>query len=136
MPWHWAHKIVPYWDLETRQQVVPSEPNAYKAERFLFDILPFAKRAQVIATRREEEFAPVKNLQGSDSVDSSRRAISEKARNWLRESGLMSSHTESNSKIIVEISPLLATCPGDLREQLPTFPSPTGPQILLEPPAE
>ena len=44
LPFHVAHKKVPHVD-ESGQLVEPSEPNALKFERFIFDLLPHAEQA-------------------------------------------------------------------------------------------
>ena len=74
IPWHLACKKVPYVD-ERGQRIDPAKENALKFERFIFDVLPLAERWTVLATPREEEFAPVKNAEGVDSPATCRRAI-------------------------------------------------------------
>jgi len=54
-----------------------------KFETFVFDALPLAARAVVQMCPREEEFAPVKNRSGSDSILSSRQALDRRSRAWL-----------------------------------------------------
>ncbi len=73
MPWHIAHKKVPHID-EQGRSVTPSANNAMKAERFIFDVLPLARRWTVLATTRAADFAPVKNATGEDSPATARGA--------------------------------------------------------------
>lgn len=74
LPLHRAKKRVPYLGA-SGQRVEPTEPNAIKLERFLFDVLPHARRAEVHEVVREEEFAPVKNREGPDSPDTARALV-------------------------------------------------------------
>ncbi|MCB1136812.1 MAG: UTP--glucose-1-phosphate uridylyltransferase, partial [Chlamydiia bacterium] len=41
MPWHLAHKAVRHW-MEDGVEICPEHPNAWKFEKFIFDLLPFA----------------------------------------------------------------------------------------------
>lgn len=43
--------------------------NAWKFEEFIFDLLPFAKRARIIVYPRQQCFAPLKNFKGEGSID-------------------------------------------------------------------
>lgn len=87
LPYHHARKAVPYVD-ETGARIEPSEPNATKFERFLFDAIPLAERSLVVETARAEEFAPIKNATGTDSPETSREALCELFRAWHRRAGL------------------------------------------------
>ncbi len=61
----------------------PSAPNGYKLERFVFDALPHAQRAQALQVRRSDEYAPVKNRSGEHSPETARAALSARNRRWL-----------------------------------------------------
>lgn len=74
IPYHVASKRVEYLDKEGHI-IVPTKPNAYKLERFIFDFLPFAEKITVLKVNREDEFAPVKNKTGEDSPASARRLV-------------------------------------------------------------
>jgi len=111
LPWHVAHKIVPFIDVQTGELVEPSEPNAYKYERFVFDVLPLATTSLVVETKREDEFAPIKNAIGNDSVQTSQQLQKERAASWLQINGVQVSSTAS-----VEISPLTAASARDLAQ--------------------
>jgi len=87
-----------------------TEINGYKFEKFVFDALPLTEKNIVLETRREEEFAPIKNPSGVDSVESAQGLMDALARSWLRERGI----AIPPSVRTVEISPLLALEPGDL----------------------
>ena len=73
-PLHKAHKKVPHW-LPDGTRHDPQAPNAYKFERFLFDVFPEAERVEVHEVAREREFAPVKNATGVDSLETSRALV-------------------------------------------------------------
>ena len=67
LPLHQASKKVPYVSLESGRLVSPEAPNATKLELFIFDAIPLAEHSLVYETERVEEFAPIKNAEGSDS---------------------------------------------------------------------
>jgi len=116
LPWHKAIKRVNHIDLQTGEQIIPEEPNAYKYERFVFDVLPLAKHSLVVETERGEEFAPIKNATGNDSAITSQQLQQERAKNWLRAYGVEVSDTAT-----VEISPLLAASSDGLEQiELPS----------------
>ena len=64
LPFHLARKKVRFLDERGIEQA-PDQPNAMKFERFIFDLLPWAKNAIVVEGRTEEVFAPVKNAEGA-----------------------------------------------------------------------
>jgi UDP-N-acetylglucosamine/UDP-N-acetylgalactosamine diphosphorylase len=104
MPFHVAHKKVPYLD-EAGQRVEPNEPNALKFERFIFDLLPHANRPVVIEYAEEEVFAPLKNAPGEerDTPQYVQRFMMAQHRRWLQAAG-----TRVADDVPVEISPLWA----------------------------
>ena len=57
LPFHFAHKAVSCVDCAAGRQVEPDRPNALKFERFIFDLLPAAKRAIVYEVDAETAFA-------------------------------------------------------------------------------
>ncbi len=89
LPFHRAIKKVPYVD-DSGSLVQPSEPNAIKFERFIFDLLPLASNAMVVEAKAHEVFAPVKNAPGDpiDSPDTARRAMIRLHQSWLRSAGV------------------------------------------------
>lgn len=100
MPYHPAHKKVPFLD-QGGQKQIPEKPNAIKAEMFVFDSLSAAKNGQIQVISREEEFAPIKNAKGDDSIQTSSQLLLERGKNWLNAAGI-----KGYEKI--EISPLFA----------------------------
>jgi UDP-N-acetylglucosamine/UDP-N-acetylgalactosamine diphosphorylase len=104
LPFHVALKKVPH--VNTAGAIVePVEPNAFKFERFIFDLLPAAARAIVIETDPRQSFAPVKNPPGAakDSPETCRAAMVALHRSWLAAAG-----AEIKQGAAVEISPLFA----------------------------
>lgn len=125
LPYHRAHKKVSYLDVKSGKKVTPDAPNAIKLETFVFDALPLARKTVILETERTEEFAPVKNAEGADSPATSQRLQSERAARWLEERGVKIPRDEKGQvAAIIELSPLMALAPedlksGDLPEQIP-----------------
>lgn len=71
LPYHIAHKKVSYYDGTTT--IVPSVPNGYKFELFMFDVFEYADDMAVLTVNRNEEFAPVKNKEGFDSPETAKK---------------------------------------------------------------
>ena len=42
--YHKADKKIPYYNIETGEEIKPTEPNGIKLELFIFDIFPAAKK--------------------------------------------------------------------------------------------
>ncbi|MFG0299876.1 MAG: UTP--glucose-1-phosphate uridylyltransferase [Phycisphaerales bacterium JB047] len=115
LPYHRALKKVPYFDIATGRPVAPDANNAVKLEKFVFDAIPIAKRSIVVETDRIEEFAPVKNATGTDSIESSKKLQSVRAARWLKGVGVtVPMNSDGTADATIEISPLTAVCPGDL----------------------
>ena len=68
LPYHSAFKKATYLD-ENGNVIKPEEPNAYRFESFIFDAFNKLDEMLVLRVKREEEFAPVKNKEGVDSVE-------------------------------------------------------------------
>ena len=86
MPLHLAFKKIPVFD--GKKVVKPTEPNGYKFEKFIFDILPNAKRAAFLAFDQKDEFSPVKNAEGSDSPATCRADMMAKWARWFAATGV------------------------------------------------
>jgi len=115
LPFHRAIKKVPNLDPETGARREPDEPNAIKLERFVFDGIPIADRSIVVETDRLEEFAPVKNATGNDSIVSSKRLQTERAARWLEANSVsVPRRTDGSVDAVIEISPLTAQDQGEL----------------------
>ena len=101
MPLHLAFKKIPV--VEGGKVVKPSAPNGYKFEKFIFDILPNAKKVAFLAFEQKDEFSPVKNAEGADSPDSCRADMRAK---WVRI--LKASGISVPEDMPVEIDPVYA----------------------------
>ncbi|MCG3179570.1 MAG: putative uridylyltransferase [Phycisphaerae bacterium] len=114
LPFHRALKKVPHID-DAGRPVEPAKPNGVKLETFVFDALPLAARTMIYTTRREEEFAPVKNAEGSDSPATARAAMVARAARWLGRAGVaVPSRPDGSPDATIEISPLLADSAEEL----------------------
>ena len=87
LPIHRAEKKVPYADARGCR-VEPEENNAIKFEMFIFDSLPMAERPLILEACREEQFGPVKNPTGVDSVASCQELLLNRAARWLERAGI------------------------------------------------
>lgn len=116
LPYHRAEKKVECIDPETGREVTPEAPNAVKLERFIFDALPRCRSSIVYETERLEEFAPIKNLTGVDSVESSHDIQTERAARWIEAAGGRTPRRpDGKPDCIIELSPRTAAGPEDLR---------------------
>ncbi len=109
LPFHRAVKKVPFVDAATGERVEPVEPNAVKLERFIFDAIAMAESSIVMETDRVEEFAPIKNAVGADSIETSKRLQTEKAARWLEAAGVTVPRAADGSvDCVIELSGLAA----------------------------
>ena len=76
LPYHTAFKKATYMD-ENGKIVKPEEPNCYKFETFIFDAFEKLDNMKIIRRKRKEEFAPVKNKEGTDSPETARKLYEE-----------------------------------------------------------
>ena len=106
LPFHLAHKKVPYVGAEGKI-VEPEEPNAYKAEMFIFDMFAYADKMVILLAQRAQEFSPLKNPPGSktDCPETSRRDLYALHKAWLESAGATLDNSESDD---VEISPFVS----------------------------
>ncbi|TWU35106.1 UTP--glucose-1-phosphate uridylyltransferase [Novipirellula artificiosorum] len=115
LPFHRASKKVPFVDA-AGQLVEPSEPNATKFERFIFDLLPSAKNAFVVEVAAADGFAPVKNADGAenDTPKLAKEAIVSQHRRWLEAAGATVAED-----VKVEINPRYALSSAQLAKKIP-----------------
>ncbi len=71
---HIVKKKVPYL-AEDGQLIKPEEPNAYKFELLIIDMIYMMDNCLGFEVERNKEFAPVKNAKGIDSVDTARELL-------------------------------------------------------------
>lgn len=134
LPFHIAHKKTPYID-DQGSLVSPEKENAYRFERFIFDLLHVAERSLVVEVDPAEAFAPVKNsdAEQTDNPRLAKAALIAQHRRWLRAAGV-----QIADDIDVEINPLFASSAAELATKLrsgavitePTYFSPMG-QVVV-----
>ncbi|KAL1833869.1 hypothetical protein DCAR_0104003 [Daucus carota subsp. sativus] len=80
----------------------------YKLEQFIFDAFPYAPSMTLFEVLREEEFAPVKNANGSnyDTPDSARLLCLRLHTRWVVAAGGFLTHSVPLYSTGVEVSPL------------------------------
>ncbi len=90
LPLHVAHKAVPFLD-DTGERVSPRTPNAVKFERFIFDLMPLARRVCLVEIDPAEGFAPLKNPPGAaaDTLAHVQAALDAHARRILHRAGVV-----------------------------------------------
>ncbi len=116
LPYHRAEKKVPCIDPVSGEAINPSANNGVKLEKFVFDALNRADKSLVYETDRVEEFAPIKNARGVDSVESSKKLQTERAARWLAAAGVPIPRSASGEPdCVIELSPLTALAPEDLK---------------------
>ena len=105
LPFHIARKKIAAYGPDGAAEI-----DGFKFEKFVFDALPLTDRNIVLEIRREDEFAPVKNKTGVDSLETAQELMVNQHRQWLEKSGVQ---IPPSAKII-EISPLRAVDAGDI----------------------
>ena len=76
LPLHIVEKKIPYLD-ENGNLVKPEEPNGYKFESLVLDMIHQMDSCLPFEVVRNREFAPIKNKTGVDSVESARELLKE-----------------------------------------------------------
>jgi UDP-N-acetylglucosamine/UDP-N-acetylgalactosamine diphosphorylase len=107
LPYHVASKSLSSIDENGEQHQI----DGTKFETFVFDALSSAERYLNVEVVREQEFAPVKNATGVDSLESAHALVCDEHRRWLQTAGI-----EVTGR--VEISPLAALRAADCVEPL------------------
>lgn len=74
LPVHMAEKKIPHID-EDGNFIKPDAPNGYKFESLILDMIHMMNSCLAYEVVREQEFAPVKNATGVDSVVSARELL-------------------------------------------------------------
>lgn len=74
MPTHVVEKKIPYIDEQARL-VKPTEPNGYKFETLVLDMIHMMDNCLSFEVERSKEFAPIKNRTGVDSLESARELM-------------------------------------------------------------
>lgn len=76
LPLHIVEKKIPYLN-EAGELVKPEEPNGYKFESLVLDMIHQLDSCLPFEVVRNKEFAPIKNRTGVDSVESARELLKE-----------------------------------------------------------
>jgi UDP-N-acetylglucosamine/UDP-N-acetylgalactosamine diphosphorylase len=74
LPLHVVEKKIPYIN-EAGDMVNPEEPNGLKYETLILDMIKMLDSCLGYEVVREKEFAPIKNKEGVDSVESARELL-------------------------------------------------------------
>jgi UDP-N-acetylglucosamine/UDP-N-acetylgalactosamine diphosphorylase len=114
LAFHLARKKVPHFDPATGEMITPTTENALKFELFVFDALPLAERWLAVEAKREDEFSPLKNAAGPDSLETVQAAMAAQARRWLTAAG-----ATVPEDVPVEISPTFALDAAEVQAKLP-----------------
>lgn len=115
LPFHIAQKQQPFIDPQGRP-ISPRGANAIKFERFIFDLMPWAKNAIAVEVDAREHFAPLKNASeesDTDTPETVRRQLADLHRRWLRQAGALVA-----DDVPVEISPLFALDAEELKQKI------------------
>jgi UDP-N-acetylglucosamine/UDP-N-acetylgalactosamine diphosphorylase len=118
LPYRSAEKTVTWMD-ENGFQRSPSTPNAIKLETFVFDALPLAKNPLLLEVDRAEEFSPVKNAKGVDSVESAIGDQIRRAARWLEAAGVtIPRKPNGEPDTTIEIAPAYALADDDVKRRV------------------
>ncbi|KAI7815179.1 UDP-N-acetylhexosamine pyrophosphorylase-like protein [Rhyzopertha dominica] len=118
---HVAKKKVPYVD-DCGKYIKPTEPNAIKVEKFIFDVFPFARNFVMWEVPRYTEFSALKNSDsvGKDCPKTAKRDLLALHKIYLQNAGATVIGDE------VEISPLISYAGENLQHvKNEIFQSPT-----------
>ena len=74
LPLHIVSKKIPHIN-ENGEHIKPAEPNGYKFETLVLDMIEMMDGCLVFEVDRSKEFAPIKNMHGVDSLDSAREML-------------------------------------------------------------
>jgi len=118
LPFHRAEKKVPCIDLATGQAIKPEKPNAVKLETFVFDALPLTATSIIYETDRIDDFAPIKNAEGTDSAASARAIITQRNAQWLETAGVrVPRKPDGTPDCTIEIAPSFALYASDILDK-------------------
>lgn len=79
LPFHKAWKAATYLTPDGISKK-SEKPIAWKFEKFIFDVMPFAQNVKALLYSRKDCFAPLKNAEGDDSLTSVQEALQAKDR--------------------------------------------------------
>jgi UDP-N-acetylglucosamine/UDP-N-acetylgalactosamine diphosphorylase len=120
LPYHFVEGKTPHLD-KKGGRVVPGPRTASSSSASSSTRLPLARSTLVLEAKREEEFSPVKCLNGASSVASARRDLSGMYARWLAAAGANVKRGAGNDPGPIEISPLYALDAEELKAKLQVF---------------
>lgn len=110
LPYHVARKKIQVYEKGSIKEI-----DGLKFEKFVFDAIPLNEKNIIFEIPRREEFAPVKNKSGVDSLETAQELMENLHRKWLDNAGVPVPDAVKR----IEISPLCAVeqddIPGELR---------------------
>ncbi len=118
LPFHSALKKVPCLD-ENGDAINPEKNNAIKFESFIFDVLKHVEKGVIMEALREDEFSPIKNMEGENSPATARQDMINLFGRWLRNAGIsIPVDTQGNVIGLIEINPCFALDEEELRNKI------------------
>ena len=118
LPFHAALKKVPYLN-DKGETINPEENNAIKFESFIFDVLKYIEKGVIMEVLREDEFSPVKNMEGENSPTTARQDMINLFGRWLRNAGIsIPADAQGNVIGLIEINPCFALDEEELRKKI------------------
>ena len=116
LPYHKAHKKVQNWRPGPGKEQTEI---GIKWEQFIFDALPYAKNPLLYEVERREEFSPVKNANGTDSLETCVRDQVLRWKRWLKKVKIsLDIPQEVFNNSYVEVSSLFADSFEVFREKM------------------
>lgn len=108
LPFHRADKKVIACDKDGNP-ADPGSSNGIKFEMFIFDALSGAKNPMIVETVRRDEFSPVKNASGGDSLKTCKNDQMRQWARWLKAAGQpLAVDSTGLPSVNFEVSPLFA----------------------------
>jgi UDP-N-acetylglucosamine/UDP-N-acetylgalactosamine diphosphorylase len=118
LPYHVARKKVKTL-IHRGEKTEVVEKDGVKLEMFIFDTIPIADKSIFYETSRDEEFAPLKNREGVDSIDTCIAGQIAKSAGMLERAGVRVPFDEKGIPLYkIEISPLFALDIESLQKKL------------------
>lgn len=119
LPFHRAEKKIACIDLETGSPLKVEKPNSVKLETFVFDALPLTTTGGgsiIYETDRQDEFGPIKAMDGIDSVVTSEAITTARNAAWLEAAGVrVPRKPDGTPDCTIEIASNFALYPEDVK---------------------
>ena len=117
LPWHRAIKKIKNVATDSHPAQL-RESDAVKFETFVFDALPLAQESIILEIDRADQFAPVKNATGVDSLQTSQKLQIARASRWMEQAGIeVPRKPDGSPDATIEISPLFALDVQELKQK-------------------